>query len=161
VNSWEVLRDAIEKVTVKAVASKLKISNALVYKWCQEPSRSNRDSSGARNPLDRIHMVFELTGDPRIINWLCHKAGGFFVQNPPLSSEPQEEQLLDSTQRFVNEFGAMLSAVSRSISNDGRITTDEAATIRQCWEQLKSSAERFVNACERGQFTGEGLARDT
>lgn len=151
--SWEVLRQAVENVTVKALANELGVSTALVYKWCQEPSKTNPESSGARNPLDRVRIIYELTRDARIVNWLCAAAGGFFVQNPEIEEGSRDEQLLDSTQQFVEEFGDLLSTVSRSIQNDGRITDDEADLIRQRWEELKSSAERFVVACERGVFS--------
>ena len=150
--SWEILRDATEPVGVKAVAAKLKLSTALVYKWCQEPTSEDPGASGARNPLDRLLTVVEATGDPRIINWLCNASGGFFVPNPDVHPGEQEEQMLGSTQRVVQDFGGLLTDISRSIKNDGRITPDEADTIRQSWERLKSQAECFVVACERGMY---------
>ena len=150
--SWQVLREATERIGVKAVAAKLKLSTALVYKWCQESSSDDPDGSGARNPLDRIRTLFELTGDPRIINWLCNAADGFFVANPHPTHAALEEQLLSSTQRVVEDFGELLTDISRSIENDGVITSDEASTIRRSWEELKTQAECFVVACERGVY---------
>ena len=35
--SHEVLKQVIEEVGTKRVAAELKVSNSLVYKWCQEP----------------------------------------------------------------------------------------------------------------------------
>ena len=43
--SWEVLREASEHIGVKALAAKLKLSPALIYKWCQESSRTDPDPS--------------------------------------------------------------------------------------------------------------------
>jgi len=83
VKSWEVLRNAVERVGVKTVAAKLNLSAALVYKWCQEPpSVAVPTASGARNPLDRLGAIIEATADQPLVNWLCARAGGFFVANP-------------------------------------------------------------------------------
>lgn len=151
--SWEVLRAATERVGIKAVAAKLKVSTALVYKWCQEPGAAEPGASGARNPLDRIRILCELTGDARVINWLCQGAGGFFVANPAVAPGDREEQLLGTTQRVVEDFGELLADISRSIENDGVISRDEADHIRQSWEKLKTQAETFVVACEQGMYT--------
>jgi hypothetical protein len=150
--SWEILREATDQVGVKAVAAKLGLSTALVYKWCQEPPIHDPEASGARNPLDRLKMLYEVTRDPRLINWLCNGADGFFVPNPHLLPGALEEQLLGTTQRVVEDFGELLSEISRSIENDGLITKAEADKIRQSWEHLKGQAECFVVACEKGLY---------
>ena len=150
--SWEILREATERVGVKAVAAKLKLSTALVYKWCQEPSSEDPGASGARNPLDRLQGLVAATQDARLVNWLCNASNGFFVPNPLVEPGEREEQMLATTQRVVQDFGELLSDISRSIENDGQITPDEADHIRQSWEKLKSQAECFVVACERGMY---------
>ena len=61
--------------------------------------------------------------------------------------------MLGTTQRVVEDFGELLTDISRSIENDGLITRPEAEKIRQAWEKLKSHAERFVVACERGMYS--------
>lgn len=160
VKSWEILREATDRVGVKAIAAKLKISTALVYKWCQEPAGDDPDASGARNPLDRIRILFEETRDPRIINWLCQVADGFFVHNPKVDLGDREEHLLGTTQRFVQSFSELLANISRSIENDGLITADESIVIRESWERLKYHAESFVVACERGDFSRRDHRRD-
>jgi hypothetical protein len=155
--SWQILSEAVSRVGVKTVAARLKLSPALVYKWCQPPpSPQHPDRSGARNPLDRLRILLELTRDTRIVNWLCNAAGGFFVPNPHPVDGPPEEELLGATQRVVEDFSEVLRQISRSIENDGRITSDEADLIRQSWERLKSRAEQFVVACERGQYSFAG-----
>ncbi|MBI5863931.1 MAG: hypothetical protein HZB38_05390 [Planctomycetes bacterium] len=60
--------------------------------------------------------------------------------------------MLGTTQRVVEDFGELLTAVSRSIENDGQITPEEADRIRQTWESLKNTSECFVVACERGIY---------
>lgn len=150
--SWEVLREAADRIGVKALAAKLNLSTALVYKWCQESPREDPAGSGARNPLDRLREIYDATDDERVINWLCNSAGGFFVLNPRVEPGEQEEHLLASTQRMVEEFGGLLGTVGRSIENDGQITDDEADNIRQAWERLKTQAEKLTVACERGMY---------
>lgn len=150
--SHDVMREAAEKVGVKALAAKLNLSTAMVYKWCQEAAKDDPASSGARNPLDRMKEIFDVTRDPRLINWLCNQADGFYVKNPSVAPGAAEGQLLGTTQRVVEDFGELLTAVSSSIENDAQITVEEADRIRQCWESLKTSAECFVVACERGLY---------
>ncbi len=152
--SWEILKAATDNVGIKAVAARLRVSAALVYKWCQDaPDDEDPDASGARNPLDRVRVIYEMTRDPRVINWLCNIANGFFVKNPDVQHATSgEEKLLGVTQSVVRDFGELLSDISQSIANDGQITKAEADEIRQSWEKLKTEAECFVVACERGQF---------
>jgi hypothetical protein len=152
VKSWEVLREAADRIGIKALAARLNLSTALVYKWCQEPAREDPSGSGARNPLDRLKEIVDATGDPRVLNWLCNGAGGFYVENPHVTPGETEEQLLTTTQRMVTDFGELLATLSRSIEDDGQISAAEADRIRQAWEMLKTTAECFVVASEQGMY---------
>jgi len=150
--SDEVLKKAADGIGVKALAAALKLSPALIYKWCQAYDPDDADSSGARNPLDRLAEIYEATGDPEVVNWICHQTGGFFVVNPIVESDDVATELLMSTQRLVKEFSDMLEEVSRSIANDGLILPDEAKRIRRHWETLKRVAESFVVNSEKGKY---------
>lgn len=150
--SWEILRDAADRIGVKALAGRLNLSTALVYKWCQEPASEDPAGSGARNPLDRLKEIYDATEDPKVVNWICSAAGGFFVANPDVTPGETEEKLLSATQRMVVDFGELLAAVSGSIEDDGQISVQEADRIRQSWENLKTMAECLVVACERGMY---------
>ena len=33
--------------------------------------------SGTANPLDRIEALMQSTGDSRLVQWICQRAGGF------------------------------------------------------------------------------------
>lgn len=151
-HSHEVLGLAAEKVGVKALAAELKVSAALVYKWCQEATADDPDASGTRNPLDRLCDIIRVTGDARVINWLCHEAGGFFVSNPPSRPPSVPAELLANTQRLVREFSQLLLTVTKSIENDNEIIPAEAEHIRDAWEMFKGTVETFTVACERGVF---------
>src|SRR5215510_4579927 len=150
--SFEVLRDAAEKVGVKVLARELRLSPALVYKWCEAPDDEDAENSGARNPLDRIGEIVKLTGYIPVVNWLCHEAGGFFVRNPRLRSNDPTADLLTATQQMVQGFSRLLAEVSRSAADDNQISAAEADRIRESWEKLKTTAETFVVACERGVY---------
>lgn len=150
--SHEILREAIDRVGVKLVASELKISAALVYKWCEEAAADDPDASGTRNPLDRLRDIVRLTGDHRVVDWLCHEAGGFFAHNPRPSPADYDADLLESTQKLVSHFSELLGEVSQSISNDGQISAVEAQRIRADWQRLKTLVESFVTACEQGVY---------
>ncbi|MFQ5429442.1 MAG: phage regulatory CII family protein [Phycisphaerae bacterium] len=150
--SNEVLREAAETVGVKVLAGRLRLSPALIYKWCQEANPGDPDTSGTRNPLDRLREIIEVTGHIPVVNWLCHEANGFFVHNPEAACEDIDADLLQSTQHLVMAFSRLLKEVSESVANDGAIEPDEADRIRADWEQLKTTAETFVAACERGVY---------
>lgn len=151
--SHEVLRKAADAIGVKALAAKLRLSTALVYKWCEEAEPHDPDSSGALNPLDRVAEVFRATQDPDVVNWICHEAGGFFVPNPTEAPNDHRTELLVDTQRLVREFSQLLLAVTRSIEDDGVIHAPEAERIRAAWELLKRTVEEFTVTCERGLYS--------
>ncbi len=146
--SHEVIRDACDQCGPKEVASELGVSLSLVYKW----SQPNTDlGSGSRNPLDRILTLLETTKDPRLVEWLCEKAGGYFVRNPESSCEKGYE-VMPATTQIVEQFGALLAEISKAAQDDS-ITADESKRIRKIWDALKSYTEGFVNCCEEGDFT--------
>jgi len=148
-DSYEVLKKSVSELGVKSVASDLGLSTSLIYKWCQ-PS-DTADASGADNPLDRLVRIHELTGDTGPIEWLCQQADGYFVPNVA-ARDMDAAPLLHMTRRIVREFSDLLDVLTESIENDGVIDLKEADSIRTEWENLKSSAESFVAACEKGLF---------
>lgn len=150
--SNEVLREAAEVVGVKALAGELRLSPALIYKWCQEADPNDPEASGTRNPLDRLREIVALTGYVPVVSWLCHEADGFFVHNPEAECRDIDADLLRSTQHLVKAFSRLLSEVSKSVADDGAIDPSEADRIRMDWERLKTTAETFVVACERGVY---------
>lgn len=152
--SYEIIRQAVEEPGVKAVAAALKVSPALVYKWCEPAAAADDpDQSGAKNPLDRVREMYQLTKDIRLIRFLCNDAGGFFVADPVLDSEKSIDQsIFSQTRAMMREFSELLDAVTVSVEDDACIDSNEADSIRQRWEDLKGCVEEFVVSCERGHF---------
>jgi hypothetical protein len=152
--SYEIIRQAVDEPGVKAVAAALKVSPALVYKWCEQPADiDDPDQSGARNPLDRVREMFLLTKDIRLIRWLCNEAGGFFVSNPvPDLRRSLDENVFSETRSLVRDFSELLDAVTDAVDDDPGIDAQEADEIRQKWEDLKACVERFVIGCEKGHY---------
>ncbi len=145
--SHQVLRQALDGANPKEIASELGVSLSLVYKWAQRTDVG----SGAVNPLDRVLQIYRISGSDAVIQWLCHKAGGFFVKNPRGGKE--DFDLMPATQTIVQQFAEMLTAISKAAA-DHTITTQEAAHIRTEWDDLKRFAEGFVRCCEKGDFGG-------
>src|SRR5450755_2363038 len=114
--SYDIIRQAVEEPGVKAVAAALKVSPALVYKWCEPAAEAeDPDQSGAKNPLDRVREMYLLTKDIRLIRWLCNEAGGFFVSNPvPDLRKAADESIFNETRVMVREFSELLDAVTSS-----------------------------------------------
>ncbi|HYF49406.1 MAG TPA: helix-turn-helix domain-containing protein [Planctomycetota bacterium] len=150
--SYEVLRRAMANVGVKAVAAKMGLSESLVYKWAQEPSEADFERSGAKNPLDRLLELYQITGNQEIVAWLCEQAGGYFVENPKINPEKLDPAVIKNTQLMIKEFSDMLGEISSAMGDDANIDEQEAKRIRREWEDLKRRAEMFVSGCERGSF---------
>ncbi len=150
--SHEVLRNAADRIGVKSLAAELRLSPALIYKWCEQSDTDSPDASGTRNPLDRLSEIVRVTGHVPVVSWLCHEADGFFVHNPESDCKDIDSDLLQSTQHLVKAFSQLLNEVSRSVADDGAIDAEESDRIRMNWEQLKTTAESFVVACERGVY---------
>lgn len=146
--SHELLREVYRASSPKQIASELGLSLSLIYKWA-EPRQGR--GSGAANPLDRLSTLIEVTGDPRLAQWVCERAGGFFVRNPQ-TGKPDTAQLVPATNEVVQEFADLLSVIASAAADDA-ISPAEAAAIRARWEDLKSVTEGFVRCCEAGNFT--------
>ena len=152
--SYEVIRKAVDEPGVKAVAAALKVSPALVYKWCEPPAdEADPDQSGAKNPLDRVRELYVQTKEKDLINWLCHEAGGFYVVNPARDAgKSLDESIFAETRGMVRDFSELLDTITESVENTPGIDLGEADQIRQKWEDLKSLVEGFVVGCEKGYY---------
>jgi hypothetical protein len=158
--SYDVIRQAVEEPGVKAVAGALKVSPALVYKWCEPPAEADDpDQSGAKNPLDRVREMYLLTRDIKLIRWLCNQADGFYCANPMKKEEVRkkpDEMIFQETRGMVRDFSELLEAVTEAVDDEPGIDSNEAIEIRQKWEDLKSCVERFVIGCEQGHYHVKG-----
>jgi hypothetical protein len=147
--SHELLHEVFKKTSAKQVAADLGLSLSMIYKWA-EPGEATA-GSGAANPLDRLVALHRLTGDMRLIQWICQQAGGFFVRNPE-TNKPHPEFLIPATNEIVQEFADLLAVVAAAAA-DNQITQKEAESIRARWEELKCVTEEFVACCEKGNFS--------
>ncbi len=145
--SHELLKELLKKTSAKQLSADMGLSLSLIYKWAEPPASGS--GSGAVNPLDRIEQLLRITGDKRIVQWVCQRAGGFFIANPA-TSHPAES-LIPATNEIVQEFADMLSVIATA-ATDQQITAEEARKIRARWEELKSVTEGFVHAAEAGNF---------
>jgi len=144
--SHELLRKIFDKKPPKEVSADLELSTSMVYKWAQP---RDGEGSGIENPLDRVEALFSSTQDHRLIQWLCQRAGGFFILNP--ENTPHPHYLIPATNQIVQDFADLLQVVA-SAAADNEITKAEAKQIRARWEELKSVTEGFVVCCEEGNF---------
>jgi hypothetical protein len=154
--SHELLRDVLQKSSVKQVAADLGLSLSMLYKWA-EPDEG--DGSGTVNPLDRVEALIRSTGDRRLAQWICERAGGFFIRNPG-SHLPHPEYLIPATNEIVQEFADLLAVIAVAAA-DNQVTAAESRSIRARWEELKSVTEGFVACCEQGNFSAlKGKSRE-
>lgn len=146
--SHELLKAVLKQTSAKQIASDMGLSLSLIYKWTEAPA--DDAGSGASNPLDRIDQLLKSTGDQRIAQWVCERAGGFFIVNPE-QHNAHAYSLIPMTNEIVQEFADMLAVIATAAA-DSTVTKDEAKQIRRRWEELKSVTEGFVRAAEAGNF---------
>jgi Phage regulatory protein CII (CP76) len=146
--SHELLREVFQKTSAKQVAADLNLSLSMIYKWAEPEDGTG---SGAANPLDRIEALWRSTNDTRLVQWICQRAGGFFILNPK-TNKPHPDFLIPATNEIVQEFADLLSVIAVAAS-DNEITPKESKSIRARWEELKTVTEGFVACCEEGNFT--------
>jgi len=146
--SHEVLREIFQQCSPKQVAAELGLSLSMIYKWAEPPDPAA--GSGSTNPLDRIDALIRCTDDRRLVQWVCQRAGGFFILNPK-TNKPHPSYLIPATNEIVQEFADLLAVVAAAAA-DNQITTKEAEEIRSRWERLKTVIESFVACCEEGNF---------
>ena len=165
--SHELFREVIQKTSAKQVAADLGLSLSIIYKWAEPPSpdygascpdedglvapKRSEGGSGSVNPLDRVEALIRSTNDPRLVQWICQRAGGFFIVNPK-THQPHPDYLIPATNEIVQEFADLLAAIAVAAA-DNQITPKEASSIRARWEELKSVTETFVACCEQGNFS--------
>jgi len=146
--SHEVLREAFQKTSPKEIAAEMGLSLSLVYKWSQP---GNGKGSGVDNPLDRVAQLTRLTGSPRMVEWLCHEAGGYFVRNPRHEDHPEHKDVFPATNGIIQQFADLLESITHAAA-DHTITKHESQRIRRLWNELKAFTEGFVRCCEEGNF---------
>jgi hypothetical protein len=146
--SHELLREVFQNTSPKKVASQMGLSLSMIYKWAEPPD--GEAGSGAANPLDRIEALLRSTNDARIVQWICQRSSGFFINNPKLT-KPHPSFLIPATNEIVQEFADLLAVIATAAA-DNHITKKEAQSIRARWEELKSVTEGFVRCCEEGNF---------
>ncbi len=142
------MREIFQEHSPKQVAADLGLSLSMIYKWAEPPEQGV--GSGSTNPLDRIEALLRCTRDLRLVQWLCQRAGGFFILNPK-TNKPHPSYLIPATNEIVQEFADLLAVVAAAAA-DNQITPAEAKQIRLRWEELKSVTEGFVACCEEGNF---------
>jgi hypothetical protein len=145
--SHELMREVLKKTSAKNIAADLGLSLSMIYKWAEE---DERDGSGVVNPLDRVEALMKSTNDRRLIQWICERAGGFFILNPK-KNKPHPDFLIPATNEIVQEFADLLAVIATAAA-DNQVTNKEAKDIRARWEELKSVTEEFVACCEEGNF---------
>lgn len=146
--SYEILREAFQQVSPKEIAAEMGLSLSLVYKWSQP---GDGRGSGVDNPLDRVAQLIRITKNPRIIQWLCQRANGYFVQNPRHAEHEAHRDVFPAMNEIIQQFADLLESITLAAA-DRNITATEAKKIRRQWDDLKAFTESFVRLCEEGNF---------
>jgi transcriptional regulator with XRE-family HTH domain len=146
--SHEIFRELFDRISPKELAAELGLSVSMIYKWA-EPA--GEEGSGTPNPLERIAALLKITGDIRLAEWVCRRAGGFYIKSPEVAATERARSVVAETNLIVQDFAEMLSSIATA-AVDNAISTEETRDIRARWERLKSATEAFVHCCESGNF---------
>jgi hypothetical protein len=151
-DTHRILKQAVDRAGPKRVARALDVSLSLVYKWTQPPrTKRTPEASGARNPLDKLLTIFQLSQDLELIHFLCRIARGYYTPNPhAVPGAPLT--FVSATVRALNDFADLMHHAEKSLTDDGIIDNDEAAKLRGMWDKLKGRLEHFIVSCEEGRF---------
>ena len=102
----------------------------------------------ARNPLDVVGQLVQITGDRELVQWLCAQADGFFVANPKIT-QGKRLTLLAAECELVKECGELLAESFQAVSGK-ELSPEKVSRLRADWEKVKAVAERFVRLVEQG-----------
>lgn len=151
-DTHRILKQAVDRAGPKRVARALDVSLSLVYKWTQPPrTKKNPAASGARNPLDKLVTIFHLSDDIELVQFLCRIGRGYFTSNPALQGKAGHS-FVTATVGALNEFADLMQLAEKSLTDDGRIDSDESKKLRKNWDRLKGRLEHFVVGCEEGVY---------
>jgi len=106
------------------------------------------EGSGIENPLDRVEALFQSTGDHRLIQWLCQRAGVSLFSTPrtPASHVP------DSGHKpIVQDFADLLQVIAAAAA-DNQITPPRPNKSGPL-EELKSVTEVLWRVARRATST--------
>jgi len=143
----QVLRRNLLPLGLKNAARHLGLSPKLLERWCTPTS----DASLRDDPLSRLSLLYRLTQDQRLLEWLCQRCNGYFV-SPRHEPGPGPASALTALQKVVSEFAGLLASVTDLVARQGQISASESVEIRRIWQSLKSVGEAFVVATESGRF---------
>jgi hypothetical protein len=144
-DSHDVVKQILKEIPAKQIASDLRVSLSLVYKWAEPPLIG----SGASNPLDRTEMLTRISGGVAPLEWLCARLNGTFVPGAP--PEIPELHVYQSRPELMRELGRLLAELAE-IATEGDIPKTKVKSLRKQWEQVKKVTEMFVKAAERGRL---------
>lgn len=139
-NSKEALKLSCKERGVKEIAESLSISPTAIYNQINDPDKNDI--------LNKFVDFVNACGNEIPIKWAASELNGMFLKNPDIEAKKE-----DIRQRYVpealQEFGNVIKEIGEAME-DGRITVEEAESIRVEWDKLKTFLETFVLACEFG-----------
>jgi hypothetical protein len=144
-DSHDVVKQILKEIPAKQIASELRVSLSLVYKWAEPPIIG----SGASNPLDRTELLTRISGGVAPLEWLCARLNGTFVPGePPVIPELHVHQ---SGPELVRELGRLLGELAE-IAAGNEVPMPKVKSLRKQWERVKKTMEMFVLAAEKGRL---------
>lgn len=132
-NTSEVLKENVT-IPTKDLAGKLGMSKENIYKWFD---------GSQKNPLDRLEVILENSDSSAILNYLCHKNGGYYLKAPKVN-----QHSASICSEACKEFGELLTAVSISLE-DGKVSKAEYFKIKKEWNDVMNVIQSALDGWEK------------
>jgi hypothetical protein len=155
--SYEAIKRAVHESgsSAKELAPKLELTPSMVHRWMEPPPPRG---SGERNPLDRVGKLIEALHRPDqlspLVHWVCEKAGGHFVPDPPPAPQTHP-RLADASAQAVILLAKLIQEITEC-ARDGEITREESRKLEKQWRETQFALQMFVLGCQHRLFTRTG-----
>ena len=126
----EILRAVARKLGIKYLAAELKVSPKLFQKWTQPVGPAH---DGRVNPAERVLQITQITGNPRLLEWLCEQAGGRFVHGEEL-----RELICQDCQQLITRLERVVHAGANKPTGDRRWELADGSWELGTGEEAKS-----------------------
>jgi len=127
----------------KGPCDNVKAGDRRYYQW-----QDTRDESS--DPLSDTIALMDWSGNNIILDHICESQGGVFIKNEEGGVKSRNVQL--DLSNMLKEVSDVWSVCAKSLDDDGKIDTNEAAMIRKEAKEAMQSIESFLNNLEAGRY---------
>jgi hypothetical protein len=142
-------RNLLRKVVIKGPPKKIAIETGIpestLYHWYEEGQYART------NPLEHLVIIYQCTGDRRLVVHFCNECGGYFVPNAPADPLLASDDLVKITGRMDDAHADFEKALAR-VKKQGGFTQQDQRRVRKRWNRYQSKVEGLLRAARHGRL---------